>query len=270
MVKNIVILISGLWAPAPTVDAAKLETYVQAHKGDMVNSAGQFDAERAVQAFLAGQREFLSANAELRRDNLLKFIEANSAALVENNAISAPSLADALNVGWFEHNKNDTKAKSPLVAKEGAALTSAAFAQCLPGDSGHIVVAIALALFAFTTILGWCVYSERCAVYLFGHKAMKPFRIIYTLVVPVGALIQLKTVWNMADAFNALMIIPNIIALVLLSPIVIKKARDYFKIGEHSTEIAEVMTIADSVQDMEAVEFAEEPDEPEEEKKVDN
>lgn len=266
----IVILISGLWAPAPTVDAAKLDAYVQAHKGDMVNSAGQFDAERAVQSFLAGQRDFLSANAELRRDNLLKFIEANSATVVENSAISARALAEALNVAWFEHNKNDTKSQSPLVAKEGAALTSAAFALCLPGDSGHIIVAIALALFAFTTILGWCVYSERCAVYLFGHKALKPFRLIYTLVVPVGALIQLKTVWNMADAFNALMIIPNIIALVLLSPIVVKKARDYFKIGEHSTEIAEVMTIADSVQDLEAVEFEEAPDDSEdEEKKID-
>lgn len=267
----IVILISGLWAPAPTVDATKLDVYVQAHKGDMVNSAGQFDANRAVQAFLAGQRDFLSGNAELRRDNLLKLIEANQAVLVENDVISAPALADALNVAWFEHNKNNTKAQSPLVAKEGAALTSAAFALCLPGDAGHIVVAIALALFAFTTILGWCVYSERCAVYLFGHKALKPFRLIYTLVVPVGALIQLKTVWNMADAFNALMIIPNIVALVLLSPIVIKKARDYFKIGEHSTEIAEVMTIADSVQDLEPVEFEKAPEEPEEgEKKIDN
>lgn len=260
----IVILISGLWAPAPTVDAARLDAYVQSHKAEMINSAGQFEVERAVQALMAGQKEFLSANAELRRDNLVKFINDNSAAFVENNALAAPALAGALNLGWFEHNKNNTKAQSPLVAKEGAALTSAAFALCLPGNSGHIVVAIALTLFAFTTILGWCVYSERCAVYLFGHKALKPFRLIYTLVVPVGALIQLKTVWNMADAFNALMIIPNIVALVLLSPIAIKKARDYFKIGEHATEIAEVVTIADSVQDMEAVEFKEISDDEEE------
>ena len=263
----IVILISGLWAPAPTVDVAKLDAYVQAHKSEVVNSAGQFDPERAVQMLVAGQRDFLSANAELRRDNLLKFIQDNSATLASNGALASAPLAEGLNVGWFEHNKNNTKSESPLVAKEGAALTSAAFAMCLPGESGHIVVAIALALFAFTTILGWCVYSERCAVYLFGHRALKPFRLIYTLVVPVGALVQLKTVWNMADAFTALMIIPNIVALVLLSPIVIKKARDYFKIGEHSTEIAEVLTIADSVQDMEPVEFEEAPDDPEEEKK---
>ena len=64
--------------------------------------------------------------------------------------------------------------------------------------------------------------------------------------------------------FNRLMIIPNIVALVLLSPIAIKKARDYFKIGEHATEIAEVVTIADSVQDMEAVEFKEISDDEEE------
>lgn len=261
----IVILISGLWAPAPTVDVAKLNAYVQVHQAELVNSAGQFDPNRAVQTLMSGERQFLSANAELRRDNLLKFITDNSATLIQDNTLATQALADGLNAGWFEHNKNSTKAQSPLVAKEGAALTSAAFALCLPGDSGHIIVAIALALFAFTTILGWCVYSERCAVYLFGHKALKPFRLIYTLVVPVGALIQLKTVWNMADAFNALMILPNLVALLLLSPIVVKKARDYFKIGEHSTEIAEVLTIADSVQDMEAVEFTEVQDEPEEE-----
>lgn len=255
----IVILISGLWSAAPTVDAAKFESYVQSHRGEMVNSANQLDIERAVQVLMSGEKEFISPNAELRHDNLVKFLKDNPT-MVENNMLAARAVATALNKAWFEHNKNNTKSEAPLVAKEGAALTSASFAYCLPGDSGHLVVAIALTLFAFTTIMGWCVYSERCAVYLFGHKALKPFRFIYTLAIPIGALIQLKTVWNMADAFNAMMIIPNVVALVLLSPIVIKKARDYFKIGEHSTEIAEVMTIADSVEDMEEVKFEELPD----------
>ncbi len=256
----VVILVSGLWGQAPTVDRAKFETYVQSHRGEMVNATNQLEIERAVQVLMAGQKEFLSPNAELRRNNLVKFFKDNPA-VMENNTLDSGAMANGLNTAWFEHNKNNTKSEAPLVAKEGAALTSASFALCLPGDSGDIVVAIALSLFAFTTILGWCVYSERCAVYLFGHKALKPFRFIYTLVVPVGALIQLKTVWNMADAFNAMMIIPNVIALALLSPIVVKKARDYFKIGEHSTEIAEVRTIADSVEDLEKIEFEEIPDE---------
>ncbi len=258
----IVILVSGLWGQAPTVDQAKFETYVQSHRGEMVNSANQLEIERAVRVLMSGQKEFLSPNAELRRDNLLKFLK-NNPAMLENNTLAGGAMATALNTAWFEHNKNNTKSEAPLVAKEGAALTSASFALCLPGDSGDIVVAIALSLFAFTTIMGWCVYSERCAVYLFGHKVLKPFRFIYTLVVPVGALVQLKTVWNMADAFNAMMIIPNLVALALLSPIVVKKARDYFKIGEHSTEIAEVMTIADSVEDLEKIKFEEVPDDEE-------
>ncbi len=108
----------------------------------------------------------------------------------------------------------------------GAPLTSAAFESALP-HVGGILVAVSLALFAFTTILGWCVYSERCVLYLLGDKALKPFRIIYTLVVPVGAVAQLDLVWLLADTFNALMAIPNLIALLLLSPVVFAAVREY-------------------------------------------
>ncbi len=108
----------------------------------------------------------------------------------------------------------------------GASLTTAAFESALP-HVGGILVAVSLALFAFTTILGWCVYSERCVLYLLGDRALKPFRIIYTLVVPVGAVAQLDLVWLLADTFNALMAIPNLIALLLLSPVVFAAVREY-------------------------------------------
>lgn len=110
---------------------------------------------------------------------------------------------------------------------EGAAMTTDAFERVLPGVGGALV-AVSLTLFAFTTILGWSVYSERCFRFLLGHRVVRPFRLLFILVMPVGALMKLDVVWNLADIFNALMAIPNLIALLLLSPVVFRLARDYF------------------------------------------
>ncbi len=110
-------------------------------------------------------------------------------------------------------------------------LTAKAFDVALPGGFGSWLVTIGLVLFAFSTILGWCVYGERCAIYLFGHQAALPFRIIFTLVVPVGALAELPLVWNLADLFNGLMALPNLVALLFLSPVVFRMARRYFEVG---------------------------------------
>ncbi|MDD8060040.1 MULTISPECIES: alanine/glycine:cation symporter family protein [Shewanella] len=110
--------------------------------------------------------------------------------------------------------------------ENGAALTSFAFSHALP--MGNYIVAIALAVFAFTTILGWSFYSEKCIQYLFGDKAIKPFRLIFTLVVPIGAVSSLEFIWLLADTLNAMMAIPNLIALVLLSPVVFALTREYF------------------------------------------
>jgi AGCS family alanine or glycine:cation symporter len=106
-------------------------------------------------------------------------------------------------------------------------LTSQAFNSAM-GGFGSWLVTIGLLLFAFSTILGWCVYGERCVIYLFGHKASMPYRIIFTLVVPVGAVAKLSLVWDLSDLFNGLMALPNLIALLLLSPVVFKMAREYF------------------------------------------
>ncbi|PSW21461.1 sodium:alanine symporter family protein [Photobacterium sanctipauli] len=109
----------------------------------------------------------------------------------------------------------------------GAALTSAAFASALPGI-GNYVVAIALSIFAFTTILGWSFYSEKCVQYLFGVKAIVPFRALWVIAVPIGATSSLEFIWLLADTLNAMMAIPNLIALVLLSPVVFKLTKEYF------------------------------------------
>ncbi|MCW8886463.1 MAG: sodium:alanine symporter family protein, partial [Motiliproteus sp.] len=112
--------------------------------------------------------------------------------------------------------------------ESGAALTSMAFAEALPGV-GNYLVAVSLAIFAFTTILGWSVYGERCAEYLFGVKIITPFRIVWILVVPLGAMISLDFVWLLADTLNAMMAIPNLIALALLSPVVFRLTKEYFE-----------------------------------------
>ncbi|MBV5310579.1 alanine/glycine:cation symporter family protein [Chromatium okenii] len=109
----------------------------------------------------------------------------------------------------------------------GAALSSAAFEQSLPGV-GTYIVAIGLVLFAYTTILGWSVYGERCAEYLFGERVIVPFRILWVLMIPVGALAQLDLIWLIADTLNALMALPNLVALLLLSPVVFRLTREYF------------------------------------------
>lgn len=110
---------------------------------------------------------------------------------------------------------------------KGAELASAAFSNRLPGF-GHFIVTFGLLTFVFTTIIGWSVYSERCAEYLFGVRAILPFRLLWVAAVPVGAMMKFDLAWLIADTLNALMAIPNLIALLLLSPVVFKLTRDYY------------------------------------------
>ena len=110
----------------------------------------------------------------------------------------------------------------------GAALTSLAFETGLPGF-GNYVVAISLATFAFTTIIGWSFYGERCIEFLFGVKAIVPYRVIWILAIPVGATINLGLIWLIADTLNAMMALPNLVALLLLSPVVFKLTREHFE-----------------------------------------
>ncbi|MGB4074475.1 alanine/glycine:cation symporter family protein [Pseudomonas sp.] len=109
----------------------------------------------------------------------------------------------------------------------GAALSAAAFESAMPGVGGYILT-IALVIFAYTTVLGWSYYGERCWEYLVGTKAILPFRILWVLAVPFGAIAQLDFAWLVADTLNGLMAIPNLLALLLLSPVVVKLTRDHF------------------------------------------
>ncbi len=109
----------------------------------------------------------------------------------------------------------------------GASLTTMAFANGFPG--GQYIVTLGLCLFAFTTMIGWSFCGERCVVFLFGTKAIATFRVAWVLAIPVGTMVELDMVWLIADTLNAFMAIPNLIALVLLGPLVFKLTREYFE-----------------------------------------
>jgi AGCS family alanine or glycine:cation symporter len=108
----------------------------------------------------------------------------------------------------------------------GAALTTAAFEQALPG--GGYIVSIGIVLFAFSTIVGWEYYGERCAEYLFGPKANMIYRILWIPFVLVGAIGGLEFVWSLADTLNGLMAIPNLIGVLALSGTVFKLTKEFF------------------------------------------
>jgi AGCS family alanine or glycine:cation symporter len=97
----------------------------------------------------------------------------------------------------------------------------------MPGFGGAILT-LALVIFAFTTILGWSYFGEKCWEFLVGTQSILPFRIIWVLAVPFGAIAQLDFAWLLADTLNGLMAIPNLLALILLSPVVVKLTREYF------------------------------------------
>jgi AGCS family alanine or glycine:cation symporter len=109
----------------------------------------------------------------------------------------------------------------------GAALSALAFDTAIPGIGGSIV-AVGVLLFAYSTIIGWEYYGERCAEYLLGSKAILPYRILFIPFIVIGAIGGLVTIWDIADTLNGLMALPNLIGLLGLSGVVIKLTKEYF------------------------------------------
>ncbi|NOD36526.1 MULTISPECIES: sodium:alanine symporter family protein [unclassified Ruegeria] len=145
-------------------------------------------------------------------------------AIIASGALDA-SVADFVANGETEGYK----------AISGAALTSLAFETTLPGIGGYLI-AIALSIFAFTTILGWSFYGEKCVEFLLGVKSLLPYRILWIVAIYFGATADLGFVWLLADTLNAMMAIPNLIALALLSPIVFKLTKEFFASNGQSEE----------------------------------
>ncbi|MBI2486239.1 MAG: sodium:alanine symporter family protein [Deltaproteobacteria bacterium] len=111
----------------------------------------------------------------------------------------------------------------------GASLTTLAFEQGLPKQLGDDIVAISLASFAYSTIIGWCYYGEKAIEYLLKERAVKPYRVIFTIMVLVGATVELDLVWTFADVMNGLMAFPNLIGLLGLSKVVVEETKKYLE-----------------------------------------
>ena len=127
---------------------------------------------------------------------------------------------------------------------EGVAITTAAFQKGLPFPSAvaSLVLMVCLVFFAFTTILGWNYYGERCIEYLFNRnkKVVKGYRWLYILAIFIGPYMTVAAVWNIADIFNALMAFPNLIALIALSPVVFAETKAFFGKQKAKVKSAEV------------------------------
>ena len=111
----------------------------------------------------------------------------------------------------------------------GAQLTINGFMSVFGDKIPGVVVAVCLTMFAFSTVLTWGLYGTRCMEYLFNYKAAKVYQIIFCGVMIIGGVIKLQLAWNIADTLNGLMAIPNLVALLLLSPVVVKLTKEYFR-----------------------------------------
>ena len=108
----------------------------------------------------------------------------------------------------------------------GAELTTTAFQIGMPG--GAYIVTIGIILFAYSTMLGWCYYGEKSIEFLFGVKSVLPYRIVFVCFVGVGAVAKLSLVWNISDTLNGLMALPNLIGLIMLTPVIVSETKKYF------------------------------------------
>lgn len=116
-------------------------------------------------------------------------------------------------------------------AKEAASAstTIAGFSTVFGPKFGSTLLCVGLLLFATSTILGWALYGSRCMEYLFGTKSLLPYQIAFVIVIVLGATMDLGLVWDVSDTLNGLMAFPNLVGLLLLSPVVIKTTKEYFK-----------------------------------------
>ena len=126
----------------------------------------------------------------------------------------------------------------------GSELTSMAFSK-IP-YIGLPILVVGLVTFAFSTILGWYYYGERCAVYLFGEKIILPYKILWVVSIFIGSIAELNLIWNLADLLNGLMAIPNIIAVLLLSGVIVAETKKYAGVHIDDKDESEIPTLQNS------------------------
>jgi AGCS family alanine or glycine:cation symporter len=134
---------------------------------------------------------------------------------------------------------------------EGAGMTAEGFTRGLPGGWGHYVVTLSVIFFAFSTVLGWAYYGERCIERLVGIRGVTPYRVVFTLVVLLGATTELTLVWTFSDVMNGLMALPNLVGLVICAGLIGRETRAYLAADPDLRHEPQVSTL-DGLDELEA------------------
>ncbi len=183
--------------------------------GAVVAAAIRFGVARGVFSNESGLGSAAIAHAAAKTNNpVQQGIIAMLGTFIDTIIVCSMTALVILTSGAWESGEN------------GAVLTSQAFKSSVPG--GQYIVTVALVVFAFTTILGWSYYGERCWQYIFNEKSLVIYRVVFVLAIVAFANVKIGFVWNLSDTLNGLMAVPNLIGLVLLAPMVFKVTRKYF------------------------------------------
>ena len=221
----IVLHIDMLW---PAVDKILTEAFnFSAAAGGMAGAAIRYGVARGVFSNEAGMGSAPIAAAAAKTDHPVRQGLVSMTGTFLDTIIVCSITGIVLVMGILSN-------QSPA-GETGAALTTHTFNNMLPGPGGWIVT-FGLIFFAYSTILGWCYYGEKCAAYVFGDGFVPAYRVIYVITVMLGTVASLDLVWSAADTFNGLMAIPNLIALLLLSKVILKETKD-FKAKRQSGEL---------------------------------
>ena len=221
----IVLHIDMLW---PAIDKILTEAFnFSAAAGGMAGAAIRYGVARGVFSNEAGMGSAPIAAAAAKTDHPVRQGLVSMTGTFLDTIIVCSITGIVLVMGILSN-------QSPA-GETGAALTTHTFNNMLPGPGGWIVT-FGLIFFAYSTILGWCYYGEKCAAYVFGDGFVPAYRVIYVITVMLGTVASLDLVWSAADTFNGLMAIPNLIALLLLSKVILKETTD-FKAKRQSGEL---------------------------------
>ena len=221
----IVLHIDMLW---PAIDKILTEAFnFSAAAGGMAGAAIRYGVARGVFSNEAGMGSAPIAAAAAKTDHPVRQGLVSMTGTFLDTIIVCSITGIVLVMGILSN-------QSPA-GETGAALTTHTFNNMLPGPGGWIVT-FGLIFFAYSTILGWCYYGEKCAAYVLGDGFVPAYRVIYVITVMLGTVASLDLVWSAADTFNGLMAIPNLIALLLLSKVILKETKD-FKAKRQSGEL---------------------------------
>ncbi|MDO4640503.1 MAG: sodium:alanine symporter family protein [Neisseria sp.] len=227
VVGGLVIIALNLDKVAPAVSMILNDAFTgQAIAGGAIGSVIRYGVARGVFSNEAGMGSAPIAAAAAKTDHSVRQALVSMTGTFLDTIVVCSITGIVLVMGLTHGTEFTPLLGSDGKALTGAVLTSKVFDHLLPGPGGWVVT-IGLIFFAYSTILGWCYYGEKCAAYVFGDRSANIYRVIYVATVMVGTVASLDLVWAAADAFNGLMAVPNLIALVLLSGVIVRETKDF-------------------------------------------